>query len=86
MVKRDEEKLLRPHTHTKTTLEVTIPYLKKENKLPNYMQQVNAIAGLQDRSSVPHQSASLTSLSENLKLLLTPLSPFSIHKKEEDWL
>lgn len=29
MVKRDEEKLLRPHTHTKTTLEVTIPYLSK---------------------------------------------------------
>lgn len=45
------------------------------------MQQDNAIAGLQDRSSAPHQLASLISLSENLKLLHTPLSPFSIHKK-----
>lgn len=50
------------------------------------MQQNNAIVGLQDRSSAPHQPASLISLSENLKLLHTPLSPFSIHKKEEDWL
>ena len=60
--------------------ELTI-FTEKENKLPNYMQQDNAIAGLQDRSSAPHQLASLISLSENLKLLHTPLSPFSIHKK-----
>lgn len=70
----------------KALLSDTFIFTEKENKLPNYMQQVNAVAGLQDRSSAPHQPASLISLSENLKLLHTPLSPFSIHKKEADWL